>query len=320
MEGPEWGFIPSQLGNMHWKDSLTPRFLVASLLLLGTGAWLSVPTAANKVPDFADSTKRHAPVISPSLPHALSLFDEPVPMESFGVREALDHELVVNTYRHSSTILYLKRAARWFPVIEPILIEEGVPVDFKYLAVVESGLSQAVSPAGASGFWQFMKKTAPEFGLEVSSTVDERYHVEKATHAACAYLKEAHGKFGSWVLAAASYNMGQSGVSSALEAQRVSTYWDLHLNAETARYVYRLLALREVMERPEVYGFHLSSSDVYAPIEGTEVEIVESVTDLAAFALEHGTTLRELKAVNPWLRADRVDVAAGTSYRIQIPR
>lgn len=304
---------------MHWTVSLTPKSLVAAAVLLGAGAWLSIPTSANKVPDFAESTKRHAPVISPTMPNTLSLFGEPVPLESFGVREALDLELVVNTYRHSSTILYLKRSARWFPVIEPILEEEGVPEDFKYLAVIESGLSQVVSPAGASGFWQFMKRTAPEFGLEVSSTVDERYDVEKATRAACAYLKEAHEKFGSWVLAAASYNMGQAGVANSLEAQHVGTYWDLHLNSETARYVYRLLALREVMERPEAYGFHLSKADVYAPLEGTVVDVSSSVPDLAAFALENGTTLRELKAFNPWLRDDRLEVAAGKSYQVRIP-
>lgn len=308
-----------QFGGMHWTLSLTPKSLAAAGLLLGAGAWLSVPTSANKVPDFEVAAKRHAPVISPTLPHELSLFDEPVPLGSFGVREALDMELVVNTYRHSSTILYLKRASRWFPVIEPILEEEGVPEDFKYLAVIESGLSQTVSPAGASGFWQFMKKTAPEYGLEVSSTVDERYDVEKATRAACGYLKDAHARFGSWVLAAASYNMGQGGVASSLDAQHVSTYWDLHLNSETARYVYRLLALREVMERPEAYGFHLSQDDVYAPLQSRGVEVSSSVSDLASFALEHGTTLRELKAFNPWLRENRLEVTPGKTYVVRIP-
>ena len=164
-------------------------------LCLGTCAWVGFASSVNTESTEVENQKRHAPVISPALPNQLTLFDEPVPLESFGVREALDQELIVNTYRHSSTILYLKRASRWFPVIEPILKEEGVPDDFKYLAVIESGLSQVVSPAGASGFWQFMKKTAPEYGLEVSSSVDERYDVEKSTRAACAYLKEAHEKF-----------------------------------------------------------------------------------------------------------------------------
>ena len=226
---------------------------------------------------------------------------------------------MVNTYRHSSTILYLKRAARWFPIIEPILEEEGVPADFKYLAVIESGLSQVVSPAGASGFWQFMKRTAPEYGLEVSATVDERYHVEKATRAACAYLTEAHERFGSWVLAAASYNMGRTGVAKALESQHVSTYWDLHLNSETARYVYRMLALREVMESPELYGFHLGRQDVYAPLDCRRVNVSSDIDNLAEFALSQGTTLRELKAMNPWLRDTRLDVPEGTSYAVSVP-
>ena len=288
-------------------------------LVLGGTAWLGSETVASKVPDFDDLAKRHAPVISPAMPGDLMLFGEPMPLETFGVREALDRELVVNTYRHSSTILYLKRAARWFPVIEPILEEEGIPTDFKYLAVIESGLSQVVSPAGAAGFWQFMKRTAPEYGLEVSGNVDERYHVEKATRAACAYLHEAHGRFGSWVLAAASYNMGQAGVAEALSSQQVSTYWDLHLNSETARYVYRLAALREVMETPEAYGFHLGRSDVYAPLTCQEVVVDTTVSNLASFALATGTTLRELKAINPWLRGTQLDVAEGKSYAIRVP-
>ena len=295
------------------------KTVAAVVVCAGAAAWMSSTSVASKVPDFEDASKRHAPVIAPAMPGELTLFGESVPLDGFGVREALDRELVVNTYRHSSTILYLKRAARWFPVMEPILKEEGIPTDFKYLAVIESGLSQVVSPAGASGFWQFMKRTAPEYGLEVSGTVDERYHVEKATRAACAYLREAHDRFGSWVLAAASYNMGQSGVAKSLENQHVDTYWDLHLNSETGRYVYRLLALREVMEAPEAYGFHLGRGDVYQPLDCREVDVQTTVPNLAEFALEQGTTLRELKAINPWLRDDHLDVASGSSYRIRVP-
>ena len=298
---------------MWWKGGAVALGCVVATL------WVTEPTTAGKVPEFAEGSRRHAPVVAPFVPTDLTLFEEPVPMEVFGVREALDQELIVNTYRHSSTILFLKRASRWFPVIEPILREEGVPEDFKYLAVIESGLSQAVSPAGAAGFWQFMKGTPPEFGLEVSPTVDERYHVEKATRAACRYLKQANERFGSWVLAAASYNMGQAGVDNALKEQQVATYWDLHLNAETARYVYRLLALREVMETPEVFGFQLSRSDVYEPLRHSTVLVSSDIEDLAAFARSHGTTLRELKAFNPWLRKDRLDVGPTQTYEVRIP-
>ena len=300
--------------------TVTPKTFAIASVCIGIGVWMSTTSVASKTFEFEVENRKHAPVISPSMPDDLTLFGEPVPLQNFGVREALDRELVVNTYRHSSTILYLKRASRWFPLIEPILEEEGVPADFKYLAVIESGLSQVVSPSGASGFWQFMKRTAPEYGLEVSSTVDERYHVEKATRAACSYLKDAHAKFGSWVLAAASYNMGRAGVANALVSQHVTTYWDLHLNSETARYVYRLLALREVMDRPEGYGFHLGKSDVYAPLESRIVEVSQSIPSLTEFALNEGTTLRELKAINPWMRSSSLSVPSGKTYQVRIPR
>lgn len=269
--------------------------------------------------DAVPKPRQHAPVIAPRIPQTLTLFGEAVPLEQFGIRESLDQELVVNTYRHSSTILYIKRASRWFPVIAPILEEEGIPEEFKYLAVIESGLSQVVSPAGASGFWQFMKDTAPEFGLEVSSMVDERYHVEKATRAACQYLKRAHDRFGSWVLAAASYNMGMAGVSKALEEQQVASYWDLHLNKETARYIFRLLALREVMERPDQFGFFLQAEDMYTVWEGETIEVNEGIESLTAFAIEHQTTLKSLKTMNPWLRDDRLAGKPGKTYLVKVP-
>jgi hypothetical protein len=256
---------------------------------------------------------------APELPQQLDLAGEIVPLEAFGVREALDRELIVNTYHHSSTMLYLKRAARWFPVIEPILSEEGVPDDLKYLAVIESGLDQVVSPAGASGFWQFMKGTAPQYGLEVNREVDERYHVEKATRAACAYLKEARDQFGSWALAAASYNMGMGGVERALASQGVQDYWDLHLNSETARYVYRILAIKHVFEAPAEHGFDLPAEAMYAPYETRSIIVDQTIEDLAAFAIEQGTNLKGLKTLNPWLRDDRLPISTGNSYEILIP-
>lgn len=256
---------------------------------------------------------------SPDMPESPTLCGEAVPMDAFGVRESLDRELVVNAYHHSSTILYLKRAGRWFPVIEPILEAEGVPDDMKYLAVIESGLAQVVSSAGASGFWQFMKKTAPAYGLEVNEEVDERYHVAEATRAACAYLKQAYNKFGTWSLAAASYNMGMGGVERELREQGVDSYWDLHLNAETARYVYRLLAVKELFENPLRYGFDMNPEDLYAPYITKAIVVDQTIPDLASFAREQGTTLKVLKALNPWLRDDFLPISAGNSYRIDLP-
>ncbi len=261
----------------------------------------------------------HAIVVAPTIPSQMNLAGENVPMNNFGVKEALDREFIVNTYHHSSTILYLKKSSRWFPIIEPILKEEGIPDDFKYLCVIESGLSQVVSPAGAAGFWQFMKKTAPEYDLEVSSTVDERYHVEKSTRAACAYLRESYEVFGSWSLAAASYNMGMGGVSKSLEEQGVKNYWDLHLNSETARYVYRILAVKEVMTYPERFGFKLRPNDLYNPYTYRTVTVDKSIDDLSEFALSNGSNLHEMKVLNPWLRMKNLLVGEGQTYNIYFP-
>lgn len=256
---------------------------------------------------------------APQVPSEDDLAGERVPFELFGVREQLDREMVVNTYHHSSTMLYFKRASRWFPVIEPILAEKGLPDDFKYLAIIESGLSQVVSPAGAAGFWQFMKGTAPQYGLRVTKEVDERYHVVKATYAACDYLLEAKEEFGSWALAAASYNMGKAGVRRDLEAQGVDTYWELHLNSETARYVYRLLAIKAIFEDPESFGFSIQPEALYAPYETRTVWVKSTIPDLSSFALEEGANLKALKTLNPWLRSSQLTVAASDSIAIELP-
>ena len=256
---------------------------------------------------------------APEIPIRLDLAGEGVPLEAYGVRDQLDRELIVNTYRHSSTLLYFKRAARWFPIIEPILAEAGLPDDFKYLAIIESGLSQVVSPAGAAGFWQFMKSTAPAYGLKVNGQMDERYHVEKATRAACEYLLEAKQEFGSWALAAASYNMGRAGLKKALGAQGVGEYWELHLNDETARYVFRMLAIKAIFEDPEAYGFFIQPEALYAPHEIQLISVKQSILDLAIFALGQGTHLKALKTLNPWLRSNRLTLAAGDSVVMKLP-
>ena len=256
---------------------------------------------------------------APEIPVKLDLAGEGVPLETYGVRDQLDRELIVNTYRHSSSLLYFKRAARWFPIIEPILAEAGLPDDFKYLAIIESGLSQVVSPAGAAGFWQFMKSTAPAYGLKINGQMDERYHVEKATRAACEYLLEAKEEFGSWALAAASYNMGRAGLKKALVAQGVGEYWELHLNDETARYVFRMLAIKAIFDDPEAYGFFIQPEALYAPYETRLISVKQSIPDLATFALEQGTHLKALKTLNPWLRSNRLTIATGDSVAMKLP-
>lgn len=256
---------------------------------------------------------------APEVPDHEDLAGELVPMEAFGVRDQFDRELIVNTYRHSSTLLYFKRAARWFPVIEPILAESGLPDDFKYLAIIESGLSQVVSPAGAAGFWQFMKSTAPAYGLTVNDQMDERYHIEKSTRAACQYLLEAKEEFGSWALAAASYNMGRAGVKRAMEMQGVESYWDLHLNDETARYVFRLLAIKTIFEDPEAFGFYIQPEAFYSEYASRIIWCGATIPDLSAFALEEGTNLKALKTLNPWLRSNRLNLDGGDSVALKLP-
>jgi hypothetical protein len=256
---------------------------------------------------------------APEVPDHEDLAGEVVPMEAFGVRDQFDRELIVNTYRHSSTLLYFKRAARWFPVIEPILAESGLPDDFKYLAIIESGLSQVVSPAGAAGFWQFMKSTAPAYGLTVNNQMDERYHVEKSTRAACQYLLESKEEFGSWALAAASYNMGRAGVQRALQTQGVESYWDLHLNDETARYVFRMLAIKTIFENPEAFGFYIQPEALYSEYASRTIWPDATISDLSAFALKEGTNLKALKTLNPWLRSSRLNVNVGDSVALKLP-
>ena len=258
-------------------------------------------------------------VFSLTLPGDLSFCGEPVPMDRLDVRERLDRELLVNTYWQSNTLLAHKRAARWFPVIEDVLRREGVPDDMKYLALVESGLTHAVSPAGATGFWQFLKETGTAHGLEVNSEVDERYHVVKSTEAACRYLKEARSRFGSWALAAAAYNLGQAGVSKQLDRQGPLDYYDLLLPEETSRYVFRILAMKEIISDPGRYGFHIRSKDLYPPYRTRIIEVTGPIEDLALFAKRQNTTYKTLKLLNPWLRDNKLTNRDGHTYSLWLP-
>lgn len=219
-------------------------------------------------------------VLPVSLPEEIAFAGEIAPLRMLEVKESLEREILVNTYWQSSTLLMLKRANRWFPVIEPLLISQGVPADFKYLALIESGFTYQVSPAGASGFWQFLDGTGRSYGLEVSDQVDERYHVEKSTLAACRYLKEAKKKFGSWTLAAASYNMGMGGLQETINNQRIADYYNLALNLETGRYVYRMLALKLIHSNPENYGFKLRQKDLYQSIPSEKINLTAGKYDL----------------------------------------
>lgn len=252
-------------------------------------------------------------------PVSIDFAGENVPLKITDVRERFERELLVNANLHASTRLIIKRAKRAFEVIEPILLKNGVPDDFKYLAVIESALLNAVSPSGARGVWQFMPETAKEKGMEVNEMVDERYHLEKATEAACSYLLAAKQKFGSWTLAAASYNGGMTGVNKQIEIQKVTNYYDLLLNDETSRYVFRILALKEIMKHPEKFDFIIETNEVYNPLPTKTITVDTTIVDLADFAKSQGINYKILKLHNPWLRDKKLEVSANKKYQIQIP-
>ena len=254
------------------------------------------------------------------LPESLDFCGEAVPLDRFYVRESLERELLVNAYRHSSTILLLKRTTRWFPVIEPIMRKNNLPEDFKYLAMIESDLTNAVSPSKAVGFWQFLEGTGKQYSLEIYKEVDMRYHQEKETQAACDFLKELYAKFGSWTLAAAAYNCGGGKVSRTIEEQHVDSYYDMLLPAETERYVYRILALKLITQNPEKYGFHISDEGWYQPLEYKTITVTETIDDLAQFAINQGTNYKMLKYYNPWLRTNKLTISEGNSYQIKLPK
>ncbi|MEZ4887149.1 MAG: lytic transglycosylase domain-containing protein [Chitinophagales bacterium] len=253
------------------------------------------------------------------IPEAITFAGEAVPLEEEDARERLDRELTNITFRHSSTVRILKLANRWFPILEPILQRNGIPDDFKYLAVAESSLENVVSPAGAKGFWQFMSATAKSYNMEVSDDVEERYNIEKSTEAACKYLQEARRKFNGWTTAAASYNRGMAGMNGHIEDQQTSDYYDLYLNEETARYIYRIVAYKQLMTNPSVYGFNLTPEDMYPPYEYTTVNI-ESIPDIATFAKNFGTNYKGIKMLNPWLQKTFLRAKSGKTYDIKIPK
>jgi len=289
-------------------------FALGVLIILGFSAF-----------DFKNFTAFNAheeesyKVYALKLPSNLDFSEEAVPLDQPDIKERLDKELLVNTYWQSNMMLLLKRANKYFPTIEPILEEEGVPDDFKYLAVIESSLENIRSPKGAKGFWQIMPGTAKEYGLEVNSNVDERYHLEKSTRVACAYLKRAKERLGSWTLAAASYNRGMNGIDRLLSKQLSKNYYDLLLNSETSRYVFRILAVKEIMSNPRAYGFIFDAEDLYQPIPVRKIGLDTAIGNIAQFAKEQSINYKILKIHNPWLIQNHLNNRSRKFYEISIP-
>lgn len=252
-------------------------------------------------------------------PSEMDFCGEKVPTNQADVKERLDREMLVNINLNASTAILIKRANKVFPIIEPILAKYNVPDDFKYLAVIESGLINAISPSGAKGVWQFMPGTAKESKLEITEQVDERYHIEKSTQAACEYLIKAKNKFGNWTVAAASYNGGITGLQNHINFQQTSDYYNLWLTDETARYMFRILALKEIMKNPEKYGYLIPKEALYPKINTKKIMIDSSITNLSTFAISQGINYKILKTHNQWLRDKKLDNPTKKTYEIEIP-
>ena len=253
------------------------------------------------------------------IPDELTFAGEKVPTELYDIKERMDRELLVNTYWQSNGLLLIKRAHKYFPVIEPMLKKYGIPDDFKYLAVAESGLENNSSSAGAAGFWHFLKSSAKEYGLEVNQNVDERYNLEKATKVAADYLKKSKKRFGTWTLAAAAYNAGNARIARNLKKQQVTDYYDLLLNSETSRYVLRIVALKEVLSYPKKYGFEFEKEDLYTSPATRTVKVDTVITNIASFAKGFNTNYKELKLQNAWLRENKLNNKSRKLYKITIP-
>ncbi len=289
-------------------------FLSLSFVVI---AWVSGDKAH---PVVANITDAYLPqmVKAPKAIKEASFASEKI-LWNMDTKERLERELTVNSYYHSNTVWALKMSKRYFPLIEKILKEKGIPDDFKYLAVAESTLLNTTSPAGAKGIWQFMPATAREMGLEVNGEVDERFQIEKATYAACDYIKRLYNSDGSWINAAAAYNVGPGKLRSSMNSQGETSYFDMNLNEETSRYVFRILALKEIISDPKSYGYYLDEEDYFQPIKVKKfVTVSQTVPSWADFAHQHGVTYRLLKYANPWLISEKLTIK-NNSYKIAIP-
>ncbi len=298
------------------------KLLVGIPTLLILLIWLltnSVAPSGEKISANNESGRRPHDTTVPHTPHKANFCGEELPLDRVDVYEQLDREIITNTFWHTNTLLVLKRSTRFFPIIEPILKEYGVPDDIKYLCVAESNLiPTAKSPAGAVGLWQFMEGTAKEYGLKVNAEVDERMDIEKSTRAACVMLKNDYGKLGSWALVAAAYNAGSGRVKKVQQAQLQNSYYDLLWGEETGRYVYRIVAMKQVLTSPRSYGFDIDDDEAYLPYETKTITIDTSIQDIAQWAIENGTNYRTIKLLNPWLTKNKLTINGSETYDIKL--
>jgi len=304
--------------NPNRKTLVTSFVLVGTIIIIlsiaqGFKGFSTIPVKHYSVRDSLYSIQ------SFKLPDTVSFAGEKMPLDNFDTRESLEREILISAYRHSSTILIIKRANRFLPVIEKILQRNNIPDDFKYLAAAESDYSNMISPVGATGFWQIMPETGREQGMEINTIVDERYSVERSTQFACDYFRKAYEKFGNWTLAAASYNGGRAGIDEQINIQHQNNYYDLLLNEETARYIFRAVAYKLIISDPARYGFNISKDDLYPEMKYYVVKVDTAVANFSAFAQKFGTNYKMLKILNPWLRKPYLTPKVNKEYLIKIP-
>lgn len=301
------------------KFSTGKLFSLLGILFIITIVTLFTQSFSSAENNENEKVLKNQVVTQPTFPEQITFCEQSVPLQYFDVAESLDRELFVNVYWQSNTSFLLKRSQRYFPIIDSILKANEIPADFRYLAVIESGLQNVTSPSNAKGFWQFLEETGKEYGLEINNNVDERLNLEKSTVAACKYLRKAYEKFNDWFLVAASYNMGMGGLSRSLESQKVTTYFDLKLNTETGRYVYRILAAKLILENPELYNYKIADKYLYQPLKYREIKIDTSINDITAFALSNNTNVKLFKMLNPWILDDKLDNSKRKEYTLKIP-
>jgi len=309
------------MSNTHFNNLKNGVLIILSIV---TSVLLTIFLTGSKDTGDVSDWRNNAlnQTISVPIPPSVRFCDLDIYLDRLDMRERFDREINTFTYFHSTTMLYIKKANRYFPIIEPILKKNNIPDDFKYLCVIESGLdTRALSPAKAAGLWQFMESTAKDYGLEVRDEVDERYNIEKATEAACQYFKDAYYRYGDWVNVAASYNAGISKISTEMQKQQVDNAFDLLLVSETSRYVFRIMAIKEIFQNPQKYGFILKRENLYPPVSVDYVDVPNGVADFSSFAKQYGINYMLLKEYNVWLRDTKLTIPRdGRSYQIAIPR
>lgn len=303
--------------NSYSKTILTVFVLISSsIVIIAVALGFKQSGVEDEIAVTSDSIYTVRPF---TIPELVTFAGERMPLENFDTRESLEREILTNAYRHSSTILIIKKANRFNPIIEKILAKNGIPDDFKYLVAAESEYNNVISPAGATGFWQIMPQTGKEQGMEINSVVDERYDIEKSTQFACDYFKKSYEKFGNWTMVAASYNGGRAGLDLQIEIQNQNNYYDLLLNEETARYIFRVVAYKFIISDPRSYGFNLKEEDLYPEMKYYEVKVDTSISDISKFAGQFNTNYKLLKYLNPWLRKPYLTPKPNKAYTIKIP-